>query len=181
MNLAIFGGSFDPPHVGHDCAIKAALNSLDIDKLVVLPSFVSPFKEGYFAPPTLRLRWAKMLWGEIEKVEISDFEISKNRPVPSIESVLHFKNGYEKIYFIIGADHLASLCKWHEIEKLFKTVEFVVASRDNIVVPNNFIKLDVNVGVSSSQIRKSDFLEFVPKPVRDEVAKFIKENEWKKE
>lgn len=45
LNIAIFGGSFDPPHTGHDEIVKAALNALDIDKLIIIPTFCSPFKE----------------------------------------------------------------------------------------------------------------------------------------
>ncbi|HHE07967.1 MAG TPA: ribosome silencing factor RsfS, partial [Chlorobaculum parvum] len=44
MKVAIFGGSFDPPHMGHQGIVQRAVEVLDIDKLIVLPAFLNPFK-----------------------------------------------------------------------------------------------------------------------------------------
>ena len=140
MKIALFGGSFDPPHLGHDAVIKAALERLDADKLIIMPTFISPFKSEFSAPPLLRLRWANEAWGALAKVCVSDYEIAQNRPVPTIESVRHMRQIYavSELYLIIGADHLASLDKWHEIEELFKLATFVGASRGDVAVPENF-------------------------------------------
>ena len=87
MKIALFGGSFDPPHAGHDAAVKAILSSLKPDLLVIMPSFLNPFKKSFSAPPQLRLRWCRALWSDAPGVEVSDYEISQNVPVPTIQSV----------------------------------------------------------------------------------------------
>ena len=87
MKIALFGGSFDPPHAGHDAAMKAILSSLKPDLLIIMPSFLNPFKKSFSAPPQLRLRWCRALWSDAPGVEVSDYEISQNRPVPTIQSV----------------------------------------------------------------------------------------------
>ena len=87
MKIALFGGSFDPPHAGHDAAVKAILSSLKPDLLVIMPSFLNPFKKSFSAAPQLRLRWCRALWGDTPHVEVSDYEISQNVPVPTIQSV----------------------------------------------------------------------------------------------
>ena len=87
MKIALFGGSFDPPHAGHDAAVKAILSSLKPDLLIIMPSFLNPFKKSFSAPPQLRLRWCQALWSDAPGVEASDYEISQNRPVPTIQSV----------------------------------------------------------------------------------------------
>lgn len=87
MKIALFGGSFDPPHAGHNAAVKAILSSLKPDLLVIMPSFLNPFKKSFSAPPQLRLRWCRALWGDTPYVEVSDYEISQNVPVPTIQSV----------------------------------------------------------------------------------------------
>nr|WP_315083313.1 ribosome silencing factor [uncultured Campylobacter sp.] len=87
MKIALFGGSFDPPHAGHDAAVKAILSSLKPDLLVIMPSFLNPFKKSFSAPPQLRLRWCRALWSDAPHVEVSDYEISQNCPVPTIQSV----------------------------------------------------------------------------------------------
>nr|WP_315048731.1 ribosome silencing factor [uncultured Campylobacter sp.] len=87
MKIALFGGSFDPPHAGHDAAVRAILSSLKPDLLVIMPSFLNPFKKSFSAPPQLRLRWCRALWSDAPHVEVSDYEISQNVPVPTIQSV----------------------------------------------------------------------------------------------
>nr|WP_314381757.1 ribosome silencing factor [uncultured Campylobacter sp.] len=87
MKIALFGGSFDPPHAGHDAAVKAILSALKPDLLVIMPSFLNPFKKSFSAPPQLRLRWCRALWSDAPHVEVSDYEISQNRSVPTIQSV----------------------------------------------------------------------------------------------
>ena len=87
MKIALFGGSFDPPHAGHAAAVKTILSSLKPDLLVIMPSFLNPFKKSFSAPPQLRLRWCRALWSDAPGVEVSDYEISQNRSVPTIQSV----------------------------------------------------------------------------------------------
>ena len=87
MKIALFGGSFDPPHAGHDAAVKAILSSLKPDLLIIMPSFLNPFKKSFSASPQLRLKWCRALWSGTPHVEVSDYEISQNVPVPTIQSV----------------------------------------------------------------------------------------------
>ena len=87
MKIALFGGSFDPPHAGHDAAVKAILSGLKPDLLIIMPSFLNPFKKSFSAPPQLRLKWCRALWSGAPHVEVSDYEISQNVPVPTIQSV----------------------------------------------------------------------------------------------
>jgi len=87
VKIALFGGSFDPPHAGHDAAVKAILSALKPDLLIIMPSFLNPFKKSFSAPPQLRLRWCRALWSDAPHVEVSDYEISQNVPVPTIQSV----------------------------------------------------------------------------------------------
>ncbi|WP_169754792.1 nicotinate (nicotinamide) nucleotide adenylyltransferase [Campylobacter curvus] len=174
MNLALFGGSFDPPHLGHDSIVKMALDSLDIDKLIIMPTYISPFKSEFSAPPELRLKWIRQIWGHLQKVEISDYEIALTRPVPTIETVEHLYEIYDidSLYLIIGADHLATLNKWHDFRRLCSLVKFVIAERNHILIPENLQKMDVNVNISSSQIRHSKGLDELPSSIKDEVIKF---------
>lgn len=87
MKIALFGGSFDPPHAGHDAAVRAILSALKPDLLVIMPSFLNPFKKSFSAPPQLRLKWCRALWSDAPHVKVSDYEISQNVPVPTIQSV----------------------------------------------------------------------------------------------
>ncbi|MCD8212950.1 MAG: nicotinate (nicotinamide) nucleotide adenylyltransferase [Campylobacter sp.] len=176
MNMALFGGSFDPPHLGHDSIVKMALESLKIDKLIIMPTYISPFKSNFSAPPALRLDWVRKIWGNLNKVQISDFEIAQNRPVPTIQSVLRLYEIYEikKLYILIGADHLNSLHKWHEFDKLCKLAHFVIAERDHIAIPKELEKMNIHVDISSSKIRAGLSDTQIPPAIKDEVIKFYK-------
>lgn len=176
MKIAFFGGSFDPPHTGHDSIVKNAIRNLDIDKLIIMPTFINPFKNSFCAPPKMRYGWAKKLWQNYEKVEVSDFEINHNRPVPTIESVkaIYKKYDIEKFYLILGADHLEKLHLWDGFDELCNLVEFVIASRNNIKIPDNLSKMNIKVNISSSQIRQNLKTDKIPAVLKNEIINFYK-------
>ncbi len=172
MKTAIFGGSFDPPHLGHVEIAKKAFEKLDIDKLIIMPNYLNPLKHSFSAPPEIRLKWLNKVFKNFKSVEVSDYEISKNRPVYSIETIKHFKPDY----FIIGSDNLKTLDKWHKINEILKKTEFIVAKRGS--VDKNFLSkynikkvLDVDIPISSTEIRNCRF-EYLPKNIEKEIKEF---------
>jgi len=176
MNIALYGGSFDPPHIGHVGVVTTALEQLDITKLIVIPAFVNPFKTGTHAPAQLRLRWLKSIFKTFKNVEVSSIEVDADRAVRTIETVEKFSPDYEKIYFIIGADNLASLHQWHQFEKLDTLVTWVVASRDGIAIDNGYIQLSTAHPISSSELRREIQTEHLPEAVALEIKKYYEEN-----
>ena len=177
MKAAIFGGSFDPPHTGHDAIVTSALKDLDIDRLYIVPTWMSPFKNGFSAPPEQRIAWAKRLWGHLDNVTIIDYEVRQKRSVPSAESVLYLKKCYpiSHLYLIIGADNYKTLPKWHRYDELKHEVEFVVANRDGRPLPQDLKKLPIHVNISSSILRDSPDPDFIPTSIRDEVLSYYKQ------
>ncbi len=178
MKVAVFGGSFDPPHIGHEEIIKQALQNLDIDVLFVVPTFLNPFKEKFFAPPEIRHKWVEKLLLDYPKSVIIDYEMQQNRPVPTIETILYLKKKYQlsKIYLIIGADNIAHLTQWTRYEELKQLVTFVVATRNAIDIPKNLQKLGINVNISSTLLRKEFKKEFLPKSIAAEVINYYTRN-----
>jgi nicotinate-nucleotide adenylyltransferase len=171
-SIALYGGSFDPPHIGHEAVVKA-LEKLDyIDKIIIMPTFLNPFKENVKAPAKLRLQWLKEIFAQSSKVEVSSFEIDKARKVPTIETIEALKKRYQKIYLVIGADNLASLHKWHQFEKLQEYVTFIVASRDNTAIPSELKQLKVDVTISSTDLREDIDISKLPKKCANEIAHY---------
>ncbi len=153
--VALFGGSFDPPHIGHEAIVKALLGLKEIDKVIIIPTFLNPFKSKSFTSATTRLKWLKEIFNEFKRVEVSDYEVKQEQKVPSIRSVKHFLKRYKKIYLVIGADNLASLDKWERHSELKELVTFIVASRDGIEIPKEFLTLTIDEKISSTQIRRN--------------------------
>ena len=152
-NIALFGGSFDPLHVGHEAIINALKDLTDIDEIIVIPTFLNPFKTSSSADARDRYDVLKKRFTNDKKVFISDYEIKQKTKVASIQSVKHFLQFYKKIYLVIGADNLKKLHLWQDYEELKNLVTFIVATRDNIAIPKEYITLHVDEKVSSSEIR----------------------------
>ena len=179
MKIAIFGGSFDPPHIGHELIVQKALEILDIDKLLVVPTYLSPFKEQSWAPAELRKEWLEKLFHELPKVEILSYERNQKRQVPTIETVLHVKKLYPtaKLYLLLGSDSYASLPRWYHYEQLISLVECVVATRNGEKLPKDLKKLSINVNISSSKLRGFLDEKFIPKVLLHEVKEYYTRNQ----
>lgn len=176
LTIALYGGSFDPPHIGHKAVVEA-LSKLDyIDEVIIMPTFLNPFKSSSHATAELRFRWLENIFREFKDVKIDKYEINQERKVPTVESVKHLLKRYKDIYLVIGADNLASLEKWNSFQELSELVTFIVASRDNIVVDKKFIKLDIDEKISSSELRKNIDLSKLSKESAIEIEKHYKEN-----
>jgi len=173
--IALFGGSFDPPHIGHEAVVREALKLKYVEKVVIMPTYQNPFKSSFYAPSTLRLKWLKMIFGSFKDVEISNYEVNLNTKVSSIDSVKYLLKSYKKIYLIIGADNLKSLTKWDRYDELKTLVTFVVAHRDDIEIPENFLELKVEESISSTELREHIEIKKLSKICSKEIVKFYKE------
>ena len=173
--IALFGGSFDPPHIGHK-AIVEALDELEfIDKTVVMPTHLNPFKSKSYASSELRFRWLNEIFQHLSSVEINNYEVAQKRKVTTLESVKYLLTKYRKIYLVIGADNVASLPNWSNYNELSNLVTFIVASRDNININNKYLKLDIDENISSSELREVMKSSKLPKVCAVEIEKYYKE------
>jgi len=175
VKIAIFGGSFDPPHIGHESIAIEALKQLDIDKLIVVPNFLNPFKKKTFLDAQKRLDLLKRVFSKESKIHVDDFEILQNEAVYSYLTVNHLLQKYSpsKIYLIIGTDNLEKLHLWHNYKELNNMVTFVVANRNGFLNKNyaKMQSLNVNVDISSSKLRDTLDLNFIPHIIKEDVKK----------
>ena len=164
MRLGVYGGSFDPVHLGHLLVAQAAREELDLDRVVFIPAAQSPFKPG--TQPTSGAVRAQMLrlalqgweWADVDDRELRRGGISYT--VDTLREIATEHPGAELSY-LIGADHAPVLPKWREADELAKLVEFVVVPRPGEAVASNLppqFRLRVLKGfplaLSSSQIRE---------------------------
>ncbi len=174
---ALFGGSFDPPHIGHMEIIDKLKNLGFVDKVIVMPTYLNPFKKSFHASPQKRLEWLRRIFENDPKVVVSDFEVRQKRRVPTIESVEELQKEYDEIYVAIGADNLKSLPKWHRYEDLKKMVKFIVFTRGGEEIQgDDFIQIKLDIPVSSSDLRRHMQKELLPSAVAEEIYNYYKEN-----
>ena len=173
--IALYGGSFDPPHLGHEAVVKALLQLEEIDEIIVMPTYLSPFKESVFADAKRRLEWLREIFSSYERVLVDAFEVQKGEKTPTIKTVEYLLKSYECIYVVIGADMLESLQRWHQFDALKRKVNFIVTTRDGIKIPQEFIQLKIDKDISSTALRRKMNKEQLCTINAEEIYNYYKE------
>tara|TARA_B100001250_G_scaffold396190_1_gene401892 strand:+ start:282 stop:869 length:588 start_codon:yes stop_codon:yes gene_type:complete len=159
--IAIFGGSFDPVHLGHvDLAIESR-SAIGLDKIIFLPCLKSPHKTNIpSASPDQRLEMLKIATQEYEWIDVSRWEIDRPSPSYSWLAAEHFMNEFpgSEMFWIIGNDQWQKIETWAEPERLSENLTFVVFPREGQTPEskNNFksIFIDLRHEASSTSIRE---------------------------
>ena len=134
MKIGIFGGTFDPPHIGHINAFRAFLEQFDFDKVFVIPVYLPPHKSLKSSVSAGdRLNMSRLAFKSLSsKVEISDLEIKREGKSYTADTIKHFKEeGYDDIYFLCGTDMLLTLDMWYKPDYIFSNAKIVFARREN--------------------------------------------------
>ncbi|MBW9152122.1 nicotinate-nucleotide adenylyltransferase [Clostridium estertheticum] len=173
MKKAIFGGTFDPIHIGHIHIAYEALYSLKLDKILFMPAGNPPNKLNKQITDS-KIRYDlvnKAIEGE-SNFEISDYEINKKENSYTYETIELFSKLQSKTewYFLIGADSLIDLDNWKNVDRLLNGCRLVVYNRAGFALEkilkqkkyleskyhNKIIFLDMAIiDISSTSIRKS--------------------------
>ena len=134
MKIALYGGAFNPVHNEHINIVKSAISELGLDKVVVIPTAVSPHKRtSLTARPRERLEMCRIAFKGVDGVEVSDCEIKRGGISYSYVTCRRFKKLYkdDELYFIVGADMLRSFHLWREPEEILKCVTLAVCARED--------------------------------------------------
>ena len=180
--VAIFGGSFDPPHQGHQHIVRQALSLLEIDRLIIVPAYLNPFKDTSHASAAQRLAWCRLLFDDIPNVTVDDYEIRQGESIRTAQSVSHFSQQYDVCYLIVGSDNLSTLTTWHAFEWLNAHLTWVVATREGYPLNTSKLRswrvLELDTPASSSAIRETMSLHHVDTKIKHSVYKTLKEKTY---
>ncbi|MHC4893341.1 MAG: nicotinate-nicotinamide nucleotide adenylyltransferase [Planctomycetota bacterium] len=137
--LGVFGGSFDPVHLGHLTVVRAALGAGSLDHLVLVPARISPHKLE--RPPTDGARRVELLELALDDLEpelrsrLSIWTVELSRPGPSFtvdtltELIERRGPGRPRPHFVMGQDSVAGLPRWRSVERIFELVDPMVVPR----------------------------------------------------
>lgn len=155
MKSGLFGGSFDPVHSGHLAAAKRAKEALGLDRVIFIPSGVSPHKT-LTASPEARLEMVKLAVSGIDGFLVSDFETKKRPKCYSYQTVAEFKKLYpDVIYFTSDDDEYSSFFSWYKPNELLSMCRFAVLTRHGAKIKEPFIGISMPpVKISSTMIRE---------------------------
>jgi len=162
QRLGIFGGSFDPVHLGHLLVAQAAAEELGLTRLFFVPAAHSPFKpENQPASDAVRLQLLRLALAGNTQCEIDDQEVRRGGTSYTIDTLRDYVRRFPgaELFYLIGADNVAKLPLWREADELARLAEFVVIPRpgdEDRPFPAPFRGRQLAgfpIGVSSSQIR----------------------------
>lgn len=175
--LGLFGGTFDPPHLGHVAALEAALATNRFDRILVTVAG-DPYRksaEYSVSPAPHRLAMAEAAFGHLATVEVSRIEIDREGPSYTIDTVRQLAPEASSIDLIMGADLVSTLASWHEAKLLAEMVSVGIVPRPGELVDYplgwNWYEIPMNpVDLSSSFIRHgaltpTDLAKFLPEMV----------------
>lgn len=163
MKKLYFGGSFNPIHIGHLMAARYAVETLGLDKVVLIPCKSPYHKQVQMASYDARVLTVKAAVKDDPIFEVSEIESSVTGNSYTFDTLQRLTNDFEEHpYWLIGSDNVEDVLKWHRFNELKEKVTFVIARRGNGYVkglrmgmPYKYDLLNVPVmDISSTEIRE---------------------------
>ncbi len=183
--IGIFGGVFDPVHNGHFAIVEAALENYSLDSIYVIPCNVPSHKPQPIIPANERLKLLDAVFGDNERVVVSDIEIRRGGVSYTYETITAVRK-VEGVrpYFFMGADNLSEIKTWKNPDKILSESQVVAIMRPGYDFIDKFPEYDDKIltmhmpllYVSSTEVRKrlkmrEDTGHLVPVPALDIILK----------
>ena len=187
MKIFFFGGTFDPPHKGHECIVNHLLPLCD--KFIVFPAGLSPSKSDLpLADINHRINMLKILFNN-KKITIDDFDLNKNQINYTYLTISYLKKKYKNssLSMIIGKDQLINFHHWKNYKLINKNVDIICFNREieELSKEQNLLNYDINfikefnINVSSSEIRSNFYNskhDSMLHAINPKIMKYIKDN-----
>ncbi|GBD24985.1 Nicotinate-nucleotide adenylyltransferase [bacterium HR30] len=139
LRVGLFGGSFNPIHMGHLRAAEEVREAQGLDRILFIPAALPPHKRGHqLATPQQRLEMVRLAVAGNPFFRASDIELRRGGRSYSIDTLRELRQRFPRwqLYFILGTDAFSEIHTWKEFESLFELAHFVVVSRPGTpVVP----------------------------------------------
>ncbi len=137
LRIGIFGGTFDPPHVGHVSAARDVADTLDLDRVLWLPAARSPHKPDQPLTSTeLRLEMVRAIAGADDRFRVDDSEVRRAPPSYTVDTLedLRRRHPDAQLYLIIGVDQYRAFDAWRDPERVRELATLAVMDRDGMPV-----------------------------------------------
>lgn len=193
MKTLVFGGTFNPPHIGHTVMCRAAAEHIGAERIIIMPTYIPPHKsvEGSLAAGEHRINMCRLAFEDIPGVCVSNAELSRGGKSYTFDTLTDLHRLYpdDDIYFLCGADMFLSLHTWYRAERLPQLATFCVVPRDggaaelreyersHEFVRGRCIIIDIPpVDASSTEVRESIHSGKESASVSDAVSEYIAKN-----
>ena len=183
--VGIFGGTFDPIHLGHLITAQSVKEIRELEKIIFIPAFISPHKSNAVtSSPKDRLNMIKLAIKDIPFFDYSDMEIKMGGVSFTVDTLRELKKQYENLEFIIGYDNIFSFNTWKDPDEIMKLSTIIVLKRKSSHAPpfkDKYYNQAVFVQTRGIEISATDIRErvklgkpinfLVPPPVMEYIYK----------
>ena len=183
--VGIFGGTFDPIHLGHLITAQSVKEIRELEKIIFIPAFISPHKSNAeTSSPEDRLNMIKLAIKDIPFFDYSDMEIKMGGVSYTVDTLRELKKQYENLEFIIGYDNIFSFNTWKDPDEIMKLSTIIVLKRKSSHAPpfkDKYYNQAVFVQTRGIEISATDIRErvklgkpinfLVPPPVMEYIYK----------
>ena len=163
--VGIFGGTFDPIHLGHLITAQSVKEIRNLDKIIFIPAYISPHKtDAKPSSPEDRLNMIKLAVDGIPFFDCSDIEVNKGGISYTVDTLRELKKYYDKIEFIIGYDNIFTFHTWKEPDEIFKLADVIVLKRKSSHPPqfeDKYFRQAIFVQTRGIEISATDIRERV--------------------
>ena len=192
MRIALYGGTFDPVHIGHLEIARRVSRVFEIDKVVFIPAQVAPHKVGRpVTEPIHRYAMLALATQADPRLVVSTFELDAPDRRYTVDTVEHFQRELgdsNELFFIMGADSWSEITTWRDWERLLTMINHIVVTRPGFesskshvgelgerVVFTDAVTLDIsatNIRRMASEGRYEDLAGLLPGPVLEYIRKY---------
>jgi nicotinate-nucleotide adenylyltransferase len=157
--LGLFGGTFDPPHLGHLIVAQDVVEALGLDRLLFVPAGLPPHKtDRKISPAPLRLEMVRAIIAGNEAFGVSEVELGRSGPSYTVDTLGHYRDLHPdaEMFFVLGADQAAAFDTWQEPDRVASLATLVVMARAGTDAPaGGFASVPVTrVDISATEIRR---------------------------
>ena len=178
MKLGVFGGEFDPPHVGHLVIAQEARFRLGLDRLLVVPAAIPPHRDPSAVPPETRYAMTAAAFAGEPATEVSRIELEREGPSYTVDTLEALSEPGTELFLVIGADQLATFDRWHRPQRIRVLATLAVAGRPRAIPPAgaDVVLTSPLLDVSSTEIRRRiakghPVRHLIPDPVLDVIER----------
>ena len=136
QRIGMFGGAFDPPHHAHVALAQAAVEQLELDRLLVFPTGQAWHKARALSPAQHRLAMTRLAFAHLPAVTVDDRELHRSGPTYTVDTLTELRSQWPQaqLWLVLGADHARALPSWSRWQQIRELAIISIASRDDLTL-----------------------------------------------
>ena len=134
MAICVYGGAFDPVHMGHEAIVDFLAAKKEVDQLLLVPTGIPVYKKTTFFSDAFRLQMVKSVAAKYQNVDVIDYEIQRKMPSYTVDTLLYLQEMYshQPLLLVVGFDQLYQFHRWRRYQVVLDMATLWVINRDGI-------------------------------------------------